>query len=85
MTLLSCLSVTLPYGITFCGFVVARRSTVSLDLHVLQAVLVSLDDGIDLIVDLFYDDAISVLTLALTLVLRSELGFVLIVSNHLHD
>jgi hypothetical protein len=51
----------------------------------LQAILASLDDGIDLIVDLFYDDAISVSTLALTLVLRSELGFVLIVSNQLND
>ena len=75
----------LPYGITFCGFFVVRRSTVSLDLHVLQAILASLDDGIDLIVDLFYDDAISVSTLALTLVLRSGLGFVLIVSNQLND
>ncbi len=59
MMLLSRLLVTLPYGITFCGFFVARRSTVSLDSHVLQAILTSLDDGTDLIVDLFYDDAIS--------------------------
>ncbi len=56
---LSRLSVTLPYGIAFCGFFVARRSTVSLDLLVLQAILASLDDGIDFIVDLFYDVAIS--------------------------
>jgi hypothetical protein len=66
---------------------VARRSTVSsLDSHVLQAILASLDDGIDLIVDLFYNDAISVLTLALMLVLRLELGLVLTnFSNRLND
>ena len=66
---------------------VARRSTVSsLDSHVLQAILALLDNSIDLIVDLFYDDAISVSTLALTLVLRLELGLLLTnFSNRLND
>ena len=62
------------------------RSTVLLDSPALQAVLALLDNSIDLIVDLFYDDAISGSTLALTLVLRSELIFVLsIFSNRLND
>ena len=87
-TLLSLLSVTdaaLQHHVLRLFFV-AWRSTVSLDSHVLQAILASLDDGIDLIVDLFYNDAISVLTLALMLVLRLELGLVLTnFSNRLND
>jgi hypothetical protein len=51
--ILSCLLVMLPNGIAFCAFFIAMRSAILPDLLILQAILASLDDGIDFIVDFF--------------------------------
>ena len=72
---LSCLFATLTYGITFCAFFIMRRSDISLDLLVLQVILVSLDNGINYILNFFKTSWLADLTLALTLVLHSELEF----------
>jgi hypothetical protein len=59
----------------FVPFIIARRFAILLDLLVLQAILSSLDNGINFIANFFTTSRFANLTLALTLVFCSELEF----------